>query len=95
MRPDDRMPCQITVKREGERVVVQVAGRLGEAQVPDLLEACAQPGGPPTLALDDLMSADAVGMDVLQRLERRGARLDGLPQYLRLKLDAMDRSAER
>jgi hypothetical protein len=87
------MACQITIRHEGERVIVQLAGRLAEAQVPDLLEACAKSGGPAILALDDLMSADAVGLDALRRLERRGARLNGLPQYLRLKLDAIEREA--
>lgn len=72
-------------------MIVQLAGRLGEAQVPDLLEVCATAGAAPTLVLEDLMSADAVGLDALLRLERRGAHLEGLPQYLRLKLDAMER----
>ncbi|MCM3882023.1 MAG: hypothetical protein ND807_18100 [Vicinamibacterales bacterium] len=65
---------------------MRVVGRLTEAQVPDLLEACAKAGGPALLELDELISADAVGVDTLQRLEQRGAHLIALPEYLRLKL---------
>ena len=81
------MQCRIEIRQENERVVVRLAGRLGEAQVATLLEACSQTKEPPRLELDDLVSADAVGIDVLLRIERDGAELVGLPQYLRIKLN--------
>jgi hypothetical protein len=83
--------CRIEVRSEKGRVVVRVAGRLTEAQVPDLLEACAKAGGAALLELDELISADAIGMDTLQRLEQRGAQLVSLPEYLRLKLEVVAR----
>jgi hypothetical protein len=82
--------CRIEIRQESERVVVRLAGRLGEAQVATLLEACSQAKEPPRLELDDLVSADAMGIDALLRIEQRGAQLVGLPQYLRIKLN--DRS---
>jgi hypothetical protein len=79
--------CRIETRREGGRLIVHVAGRLVEAHVPDFLEACAQAADPPIIELDELISADAIGMDTLLRLERRGAQLISLPEYLRLKLE--------
>lgn len=69
-------------------MVVRLAGRLGEVHVPDLLAVCAQPAQT-VLELDELVSADAVGIDALLRIEQQGARLVGLPQYLRLELDVL------
>jgi hypothetical protein len=78
-------------RRENERLVVRLAGRLGEAQVPELLEVCEQSNGPPLLELDELLSADGIGMDALRRIEEQGAELVGMPQYIRLKLDVLAR----
>ena len=69
--------------------MVHLAGHLTEAQVPDLLEACGETGEPPLLELDELLSADTVGMDALLRIKQRGAGLVGLPEYLRLKLETL------
>jgi len=82
--------CRIDVRREKGRVVVRLAGRLGGAQVPDLLEACSN-SRKPRLELDDLVSADAMGVDALMRIERQGGQLIGLPEYLRLQLDDLSR----
>ncbi len=87
--------CRIEVRRENQRVAVHLAGHLSEAQVPDLLEACAAAIEPPMVVLDELLSADAVGVDALLRIELHGAELIGLPQYLRLELDALERDHGR
>jgi hypothetical protein len=88
--------CRIESRREKGRLVVRIAGRLTEAHVSDLLEACSEAvADPPLLELDELVSADAVGTDVLLRLERRGAQLVGLPEYLRLELEAHARQRKR
>jgi hypothetical protein len=83
--------CRIEVRYERERCVVHLAGRLTEAQVPDLLESCAHGTEPPLVELDDLISADTVGIDALLRIEQQGAELVGLPEYLRLKLEFLAR----
>jgi hypothetical protein len=87
--------CRIEVRRENHRVAVHLAGHLGEEQVPDLLAACAPDPDPPQVVLDELLSADAVGVDALLRIELNGAKLVGLPQYLRLELDALTRRQGR
>ena len=72
---------------------MHLAGRLGGEQVPDLLEVCSTQARPPILELDELMSADVVGVDALLRIEEQGAELVGLPEYLRLKLTTGARAA--
>jgi hypothetical protein len=85
--------CLIEVRRESQKIVVHLAGHLSEAQVPDLLAACAAPADSSRVVLvaDELVSADAVGIDALLRIEQRGIELVGLPQYLRIELDGRER----
>jgi hypothetical protein len=83
--------CRLEFRRDDDHLVVRLAGHLGEAQVPDLLIACAAEGKPPSLELDDLVSADVVGIDALLRLRQQGARFVGLPEYLALKLESVAR----
>jgi hypothetical protein len=85
--------CRIEVRDENGRRVVRLAGRLGRAQVADLFEACSQTTLPPQLVLDDLVSADAMGIDALMRIEQNGGELIGLPEYLRLKLNDLARES--
>ena len=89
------MVCRIETRRENDRVVVHLAGRLSDGQVPDLLAACAGSGEPPIVELEELVSADSVGIDALLRIEQQGARLVGLPEYLRLKLEMLTRTRQR
>jgi hypothetical protein len=83
--------CRIITRRENDRLVVHLAGRLGEAQVPELLEVCEQSNPPPILELDELLSADGIGIDALLRIEAHGVEFIGIPQYIRLKLDVLAR----
>ncbi len=85
------MQCRIDVRREGEHVVVHLAGDLTQEYVPAFLEACASEGVRLVVELDELLSADVVGIDTLRRVEERGAVLVSLPYYLRLKLDLLER----
>ena len=80
------MNLLMQVRREKDRVVVHLAGRLTERQVPDLLAACSE-NGLTTLELDELISADVTGIDALGRIEQDGGQLTGLPEYMRLLLD--------
>jgi anti-anti-sigma regulatory factor len=83
--------CRIEVVREDAQSIVRLAGRLAEAQTAAFLEACADAGRAPLLDLTDLISVDAVGLDALMRLQAQGARLAGLPEYIRLKLELLTR----
>ena len=87
------MLCRIECRRENERLTVFLAGRLSAAQVPEFLTVCAEMPHP-TVVLDELVSTDAVGLDALMRVEEQGARLVGLPEYLRLTLDTIIRERQ-
>ena len=81
--------CRIEVAVYADRTVVRVEGRLGGAQVPDLLQVCT--GVSRSLLnmdLTDLLNADLAGVEALRQLRREGATLIGVSEYLRLKLDS-------
>jgi CheY-like chemotaxis protein len=86
--------CWIGIVMEGDRQIVRLAGRLSVAQVPELLTACADHAGI-ELDLTDLLSADASGIEALQRLRRKGATLSGTPGYIQLQLHTADPAASR
>jgi hypothetical protein len=79
--------CWIGVVQEGDRRIVRLAGRLSVAQVPELLRVCAE-GGPVEVDLTDLVSADTMGIEALQRIRATGASLVGAPGYIQLKLES-------
>jgi hypothetical protein len=84
--------CIIDVE-EGKGVrVVRLAGRLAEAQVPDLLRVCAEQAQIHEMNLRDLVSVDAVGLTALHRLRDRIALVD-VPIYIALKLEALAKNA--
>jgi hypothetical protein len=92
--PRSAVHCRIQVRRENNRVVVHLAGRLAGKGVPELLEACIA-DEPLILELDELVSADAVGLDALLRIEEGGGLLVGTPEYIRLKLNVLARERRR
>ena len=79
--------CWIGVAQEVDRRVVRLAGRLTVAQVPELLNACAD-SGPVELDLSELVSADVAGIDALRRVRAGGVSLVGAVGYIQLKLDS-------
>jgi hypothetical protein len=83
--------CRIQVTHDNNRVVVRLAGHLTGAQVPDLLAVCAEGDGHPRVELEELMSADAIGLDALLRVQDEGAQLVGLLEYLQFELDTVRR----
>ena len=89
------MQCRIDARRNDQRLILHLAGDLTEEYVPAFLEACASEGARLVIELDELLSADAVGLDALRRVEERGAMLVALPFYLRLKLDKLESPRRR
>ena len=86
--------CWIGVVDESDRRIVRLAGRLGEAQVPELLMACGE-AARLEVDLSDLLSADVAGLEALQRVQARGATLVGVPGYIQLQLGAPSRIRKR
>ena len=89
------MQCRIDARRNEQRLILHLAGDLTEEYVPAFLEACASEGARLVVELDELLSADAVGVDALRRVEERGAVLVALPFYLRLKLDNLENARRK
>ena len=81
------MECRIDVAYQAGWYVVRVAGRLTDVQVPDLLRVCAALE-PLQLDLAQLDSANAVGIEALQRLQKAGAQIVGATHFIQLLLDA-------
>jgi hypothetical protein len=79
--------CWIGVVQERDRRVVKLAGRLSAAEVPELQTACGNNDGALELDLTELVSADAPGIEAIQRLQQNGATLVGVSGYIRLTLD--------
>jgi hypothetical protein len=86
--------CWIGVVDESDRRIVRLAGRLGEAQVPELLMACIE-ADRLVIDLSDLLSADVAGLEALQRVQARGATLVGVPGYIQLQLAPPSRIRKR
>ena len=78
--------CWIGITRDGDRRVVSLAGRLGAAQVPELLGACLEAGRPLQLDLSDLISVDVAGVEAIMRMRAQGVMLVGVPGYIQMKL---------
>jgi hypothetical protein len=77
--------CRIQVLDDYGVRTVRVAGRLGNAHIPDLLMACGTISATLRVDLSDVMSADAFAVDALRRLRDGGAQLVGVPRYIELK----------
>jgi hypothetical protein len=83
--------CRIEVADDAVGVVVRLAGRLGDAQVPDFVQICATAKKPLRIDLTELISADRIGLEALLRVRGMGAVLDGVPEYLHLKIESLAR----
>jgi len=86
--------CWIGIVKDGNRRIVRLAGRLSAAQVPELFIAVAGQSGI-EVDLTDLLSADAAGIEALQRMRRGGATLSGTPGYIQLQLHTADPTTSR
>ena len=88
------MECLISVVRAADPRTVRVAGRLTDAQVPDLLRECATKAGLVQIDLGELVSADSVGLEALRRLRASGARIVNAPRFIELTLDTLPRDRD-
>jgi hypothetical protein len=79
----------IEVIERSDHRLVRLAGRLAEAQVPDLFGVCGEPPIVIHLDLGNLISVDAVGLEALNRLRLRGVAFIEVPAYIQLKLDSI------
>lgn len=83
------MDCRIQVLDDKSIRIVSVAGRLGDAHIPDLMIACGEISAALRVDLTDVVSADAIAVEALRRIRNGGAQVVGAPKYIELKLDAL------
>jgi hypothetical protein len=81
--------CLMEIVDGSDHRLIRLAGRLAEAQVPELLLVCSNKSLAIQLHLGDLISLDAVGLNALYELRRGGAQLLDVPAYIQLKLDIL------
>jgi hypothetical protein len=79
--------CWIGVIHEADKCLVRVAGTLTRAQVPELVKACSG-CGKLVLDLQDLVNADAAGVDAIRTFRTSGATLVGTSGYIQIKIDS-------
>ena len=87
------MTVRITIGKDAEGVIVEVAGRLDGEGATELEAAVGPLSGPLRLDLGDLRSMDAAGLAALQALRARGASLTRVSQYHRLLLEGAQGNA--
>jgi hypothetical protein len=81
------MDCRIDVMHRAQGRLVRVAGRLTDAQVPDLLKVC-DSGESVCLDLSELDSASRVAVETLRRLLRSGVQIEGATRFIQLLIEA-------
>jgi hypothetical protein len=81
------MECRIDLTHHAGTHVVCIAGRLTDVQVPDLLRVCGTLS-PLQLDLAQLDSANAIGIEALQRLQNAGAEIIGATRFIQFLLGA-------
>jgi ABC-type transporter Mla MlaB component len=90
-----RVECSLTIVDTPPRRCIHLAGRLAEAQVPELFQACGIRRTTIELDLTELISVDTVGLSALYSLREGGASLRSVPTYIQLKLDSLSANKRR
>ncbi len=78
------MPIRIDITTEKNKVVVYVAGRLVGNEVTELRNACEPIEGSFVLDLSKLPFADDAGIDLIQAISAKGAKVRGASAFIRL-----------
>ena len=81
--------CLIEIVESTDHRLLRLSGRLTAAQAHELLDASRGAHRPVHLDLRELISVDAIGLEVLHDLQHDGARLFDVPTYIQLKLDSL------
>lgn len=82
------MTVRIETSAGEKKPTVSVAGRLEGLGVGELVRTCRSIEGGLVLDLSGLRSADAEGIEAIQKLVQGGARLRGASPFIRLLLES-------
>jgi hypothetical protein len=83
-----RMTVRIEITSHRSKTVVSVAGRLEGLGVGELVKTCQPIEGELVLDLSSLHSADAEGIEAIEKLSREGVTLRGASPFIRLLLES-------
>jgi hypothetical protein len=83
------MECLMDIVDKPEHRLIRLVGRLTVVQVHELLCAARSSHRSVHLNLNELISVDAVGLEVLHQLGQEGAQFVDVPTYIQLKLASL------
>ena len=81
------MNVRITSIHEGERMILNIAGRLQSADLAELNKEITSDVASLMLDLSELLSADRAGIELLRELVAMGAELRGVSRYMQMLLN--------
>jgi len=81
------MSVRITRTVDGQRTILEMAGRLQSPFLSELDKELRSIDGPLLLDLSDLRSADEAGIERLRQLAHSGVELRGASGYVQMLLD--------
>ena len=85
------MTIRVSIEAGQTATTIRIEGRLTNANLLDLTEACERANPPLRLDLAGLRSADISGIQALRLLSEAGAELHGASPYVRQLLLEADR----
>jgi hypothetical protein len=82
------MAFRLTTAVSHDLTTIRLAGRIGDAAIAPLLDACGRAHRPVVVDLSQVTGASEAGVLLLRRLTDEGIHLLGASQYVRLLLGA-------
>ena len=82
------MDIRIDFNSNGSETVVRIAGRLAGTAVAQLKKACDPIEDPFVIDLSNLLFADDEGINAIQALAEKGAKVHGASPFVQLLLDS-------
>jgi hypothetical protein len=82
------MDIRIDFNSNGSETVVRIAGRLAGTAVAQLKKACDPIADPIKIDLSNLLFADDEGINAIQALAEKGAKVHGASPFVQLLLDS-------
>jgi len=86
------MLVRIDATKEGDEIVVYVAGRLGGNVVTELKNECESIEGTFVLDLSKIVFADDAGIDTIRAIRAKGAKVRGASAFIQMLIADRERT---